>query len=103
MAFCPHCGKEGSAGTKFCPECGRQLGTGVAVDERQQSSKLVVWGYVCGVLSLFILPIGFGIAGVVIGIINLTRGRVGHGIAQIVIALTLGTLGAAWGAMVWGV
>ena len=103
MAFCAYCGKEGTADTKFCPGCGKQLGTGVVVGEKGRSSQLVVWGYVCGVLSLFLFPVGFGIAGVVIGIINLTKGRVGHGIAQIVIGVTFGTLGAAWGAMFWGV
>ena len=69
---------------------------------KPKRDKMVVWGYVCGILARFVLPIGFGIAGVVIGIINLTKGMVGHGIAQIVIAVTLGLLGALWGAIVWG-
>ena len=102
MAFCPNCGKEVAAGDSFCPKCGQGLNTEATTRKRQQSSNLVVWGYVCGVLALFFLPIAFGIAGMVIGIVNLTKGRVGHGIAQIVIALTLGILGAIWGAIVWG-
>lgn len=93
MPFCPNCGREVGEGIRFCPECGKTL--------RKESNSLVVWGYACGVAALFFFPIGFGIAGVVIGIMNLTRGRVGHGIAQIAIAVTLGILGAVWGAIVW--
>jgi len=65
MPFCSHCGKELSEGVSFCPECGERLKKG--------SNSMVVWGYVCGILALFIFPPGFGIAGVVIGVINLTK------------------------------
>jgi len=107
MPFCPHCGKEVSEGVSFCPDCGQELKKGFTSEERQlpkkgSGDKMVVWGYVCGILALFVFPIGFGIAGVVIGIINITKNKVGHGIAQIVIAVTLGILGAVWGAIVWG-
>lgn len=94
MPFCPYCGAEVREDTRFCSGCGERL--------KKQSKSLVVWGYVCGVLALFIFPIGFGIAGAVIGIVNLTKGRVGHGVAQIVIAATLGLIGAVLGAIVWG-
>ena len=67
----------------------------------KEGQKLIAAGYICGILALFIFPIGFGLAGVVIGIINLTKGRVGHGIAQIVIAATLGLLGVWWGMVAW--
>lgn len=102
MPFCPDCGTEVAGSTNFCPKCGQKLGIGVIGEERPQGRGLVIWGYVCGVLALFVFPIGFGIAGVVIGIVNLTRSRVGHGIAQIVLGVTLGFLGAVWGALVWG-
>lgn len=94
MPFCPSCGKQVEVDAKFCPDCGEGFKKG--------STSLIAWGYVCGIIALFIFPVGFGIAGVVIGIVNLTRGRVGHGIAQITIAVTLGFLGAVWGALVWG-
>jgi len=94
MPFCPGCAKEVGEDITFCADCGQRL--------KKRSTSIVVWGYVCGIAALFIFPLGFGVAGVVIGIVNLTKGRVGHGIAQIVIAVTLGILGAIWGAMVWG-
>ena len=102
MPFCPYCGKEVAVGDSFCPKCGHRLDIGLTTGERQQSKTLVVSGYVCAVLALFIFPIGLGIAGLVIGIINLTKGRVGHGIAQIVIAVTFGIVGTIWGAIAWG-
>jgi len=94
MPFCPDCGKEVGEGLRFCPDCGKTL--------KKESNSMVVWGYVCALLALFIFPLGFGIAGVVIGITNPTKGRVGHGIAQIVIAVTFGILGFTWGVIVWG-
>ena len=75
---------------------------GMEEHSKPKRDKMVVWGHICGILALFVFPVGFGIAGVVIGIINLTRSRVGHGIAQIVIAVTLGLLVALWGAIGWG-
>jgi len=62
------------------------------------STGLIAAGYICGVLSLLILPPALGLAGFVIGIINLTKGSVGHGIAQIIISVTCGLLGMIIGA-----
>jgi hypothetical protein len=67
---------------------------------QKQGNGLIVAGYICGVLSLFLLPPALGLAGTVCGIVNLVRGRTGHGIAQIIISVTCGIFGVILGAMV---
>ena len=91
--FCPSCGTQTTEEMRFCPKCGHGLNTAPA-ETKQRSDTLVISGYVCGVLALFLFPIGFGIAGFVIGMINLIEGRAAHGIAQIGIAVVLAVIGA---------
>jgi hypothetical protein len=57
------------------------------------STALIAAGYICGGLSLFLLPPALGLAGIVCGIVNLVRERTGHGIAQIVISVTCAIFG----------
>ena len=61
--------------------------------QNRSTGGLILAGYICGFLSLLILPIPLGLAGFVIGIVNLVKGSTGHGIAQIIIAPTCGLLG----------
>ena len=62
------------------------------------STGLIAAGYICGGLSLLILPPALGVAGTVIGIVNLTKGSVGHGIAQIIISVSCALFGMIIGA-----
>jgi len=62
-------------------------------EQNTNSTGLIAAGYICGGLSLLILPLPLGLAGFVIGVVNLTKGSTGHGIAQIIISATCGLLG----------
>ena len=66
----------------------------------ESSTGLIIAGYICGFLSLLIIPPALGLAGTVIGIINLTKGSTGHGIAQILISVTCGLFGMIVGAAI---
>lgn len=76
---------------------GRHNQAAIAAGPPNGGTGLVAVGYVCGVLSLLILPPALGISGLVCGIINLVRGRTVHGIAQIIISVTFGLLGMIMG------
>ena len=69
-------------------------------DFEKPNSGLIVAGYICGGLSLLLLPPALGLAGTVCGIINLSRGYTGHGIAQIVLSVTCGFFGMLIGASI---
>lgn len=58
------------------------------VDPTGNINGLIVAGYICGGLSLLILPPALGLAGTVCGIVTLAKGKTGHGIAQIIISVT---------------
>ena len=64
----------------------------------KSSTGLIAAGYICGGLSLLIVPPALGLAGTVIGVVNLTKGSTGHGIAQIIISVTCGLFGMIIGA-----
>lgn len=70
----------------------------MTVENAKPNSGLIAAGYICGGLSLFILPPALGLAGLVCGIINLTKGQTGHGIAQIIISVTCALFGMIIGA-----
>ncbi len=70
----------------------------MADENANHNSTLIVAGYTCGGLSLFILPPALGLAGLVCGIINLTKGQTGHGIAQIIISVSCAIFGMIIGA-----
>ena len=69
-------------------------------NNNKSTSGLIAAGYICGFLSLFIIPPILGLAGFVIGIVNLAKGETLHGIAQIIISPLCGIIGMVIGAMV---
>jgi hypothetical protein len=69
-----------------------------ATPDAQPNTALIGAGYICGGLSLVVLPPALALAGIVCGIINLTKGSTGHGLAQIIISVTCGIFGMIIGA-----
>lgn len=68
--------------------------------QANDGKALLIAGYLCGGLSLLILPPALGLAGLICGIITLVKGRVGHGIAMIIISVTCGLFGMIIGAAI---
>ncbi|MCI2954537.1 hypothetical protein FH178_04835 [Staphylococcus caprae] len=72
--------------------------------EQQQNDRstlvFIILGWVFSVLSLLVLPIVFGIAGIVFGALTISRGKKVHGIIIIVAAIIFALLGTVLGAMI---
>ncbi|MDK7115678.1 hypothetical protein [Staphylococcus pettenkoferi] len=60
----------------------------------------IILGWIFTVISLFFIPIVFGIAGIVFGALVIGKGRTTHGILMIVAAIICTIIGMVFGAMV---
>ena len=72
----------------------------------EPKSGLILAGYCCSFISLLFLPPAFALAGFVVGVVALAKGRVGHGLTLIVLSVTFGLAGMYIGTRVvsehWG-
>jgi uncharacterized OB-fold protein len=97
--YCSKCGSKIDDEAAICPSCG--VPTENYRQEKVETSKsqgLIISGYICAILSLFIFPPAFGLAGAVIGIMNLTKGIAGHGICQLILSIVCAIIGMIIGA-----
>lgn len=101
---CSDCGKEISRRADSCPNCGapprRDVSHEMNMVRREiaatNQSGLVIAGFLCAALALFVFPPAFGIAGAIFGGIATSRND-SRGIFVVVGSLLAMVLGMIWG------
>jgi hypothetical protein len=102
ISFCPSCGEAVRPGSRFCAVCGIPLHAPPAVRDVEQpkATGFAVASGVCAVISLFFIPLLFGLLGILFGYFAYRRDpdlgkkcMIGSGIALVV--------GGILGVMVW--
>ena len=106
-AFCRECGARINRKAVICTQCGVPQnseggefsfptgGSAPRTLKQAQRNGLVVAGYVCLAIGIFIFGILFGLGACVIGIINVSTGHTKHGVIQIILGAILVLIGAA--------
>ena len=106
-AFCRECGARINRKAVICTQCGvpqtseggefnfSASGSAPRALKQAQGNGMVIAGYVCLAIGVFIFGILFGLGGCVIGIINVSTGHTKHGVIQIILGAMWVLIGAA--------
>lgn len=117
IIFCPECGTQISEHAMQCTKCSYPISklktqfnnqpnftqtnftqsSAIGNQARETANGLILAGYICSILSLFLFSIVLAIAGIVIGVITISKGQTGHGIAHIILSIIFGVIGGILG------
>ena len=106
--FCPKCGEKIELGSGFCSNCGYNLKSEKESRNISSSSKnddkatlYTCLGWVCAVVSLFLVPLLFGAGGVVFGyLLSTKKATKNRGIILIIFSVAFALLGIIIGAAI---
>lgn len=106
--FCPKCGEKIELGSVFCSNCGYNLKSEQENRNISSSSKkddkttlYTCLGWVCAVVSLFLVPLLFGAGGVVFGyLLSTKKATKNRGIILIIFSVAFVLLGIIIGAAI---
>ncbi len=101
VSFCPRCGGACPSQSAFCPACGQVLSQYSRRGGGGKSSPYSTVGIVLGLLSLFLCPPLFGVAGIVLGAVGMGRGEP-SGCAAVAISVICMVIGMAIGLSMLG-
>ena len=108
---CPKCGEKVELGSDFCSKCGYSLkseqenrnvlSSSKKDDKANLTTLYTCLGWVCAVLSLFLVPLLFGAGGVVFGyLLSTKKATKNRGIILIIFSVAFALLGMIIGAVV---
>ena len=98
--FCSGCGVQLNQLSGFCSSCGQQIGIPKSIQEGSTGRGFAVAGLVCGIISLFVLPVVLGPLGVIFGSVAWSKGSK-FGVAATIVSIPCMVFGMFFGMMVW--